>query len=113
MFRSDISPIDVNCSRSTVRTDYRSFKISKITSPTYYTYYRAGQDANITWINTTYGTINEIYLKEDNPKSMLRVPLATIATNVDASTGYYIWPIPIIFQQQTTTLSSFGVSVEL
>ncbi|KAI8371206.1 hypothetical protein EDC96DRAFT_501802 [Choanephora cucurbitarum] len=66
--------------------------IVSVTSPLTNTVYTAGQNATITWINPTVDVIPKIVLSQGNPSALLYV--STIAENVTAETGRYIWSIP-------------------
>ncbi|KAI8885965.1 hypothetical protein K501DRAFT_322113 [Backusella circina FSU 941] len=65
---------------------------ASISSPLTGTVYTAGSDATIAWYNPVVATISQINLLK-GPASAL-VPVASVATNVDASLGQYVWTIP-------------------
>ncbi|KAF7731504.1 hypothetical protein EC973_009268 [Apophysomyces ossiformis] len=66
--------------------------IVSITGPLRGAVLTAGESTTITWINPTVQTISKIALAKGDPAALQVV--ATIAENVDASTGSYTWNIP-------------------
>ncbi|KAI8883345.1 hypothetical protein K501DRAFT_219425 [Backusella circina FSU 941] len=66
--------------------------IVSITSPLSGTVYTAGQPAIITWIDQQVPVISKIALARGQPTALQ--PVATIAENVDASAGTYVWNVP-------------------
>ncbi|KAI7868512.1 hypothetical protein BDF14DRAFT_1794079 [Spinellus fusiger] len=66
--------------------------IISITSPLTGTRYQAGSDAIITWVNPNVDVISQILLAR-GPSTALQ-PIITIAQNVKASDGKYVWKIP-------------------
>ncbi|CAO3616197.1 unnamed protein product [Cunninghamella blakesleeana] len=64
-----------------------------VTSPLAGAKYKAGQDAIISWINPTQPAISQIVLVQ-GPSTALQ-PVTTIAQNVNAADGKYVWKIPI------------------
>jgi hypothetical protein len=65
---------------------------ASISAPLTGTVYAAGSDATIAWYAPVVSTISQINLLK-GPASAL-VPVASVATNVDAAAGQYVWTIP-------------------
>ncbi|KAG0178020.1 hypothetical protein DFQ29_004040 [Apophysomyces sp. BC1021] len=82
--------------------------IVSITSPLVGTTFTAGQPATISWINPTVQTISKIALAKGDPSALQVV--STIAENVAASTGSYIWNIPADIAPGTDYALELGTS---
>ncbi|CAO3619174.1 unnamed protein product [Cunninghamella echinulata] len=67
--------------------------IISVTSPLQGTKLKAGTDAVISWVNPSSPTISQIVLAQ-GPSTALQ-PVTTLAQNVNAADGKYIWKIPI------------------
>ncbi|EPB91286.1 hypothetical protein HMPREF1544_01802 [Mucor circinelloides 1006PhL] len=66
--------------------------IVSITSPLTGTVYTAGQPAIITWIDQQVPVIPKIVLAKGLPTALQ--PVSTIAQDVDANAGSYVWNVP-------------------
>ncbi|KAI8642203.1 hypothetical protein BD408DRAFT_443710 [Parasitella parasitica] len=85
--------------------------IVSITSPLTNTKYKAGGEAIISWINPSVATIPQIVLAK-GPSTALQ-PLMTIATNVNAADGKYVWKIPFEIESGSEYAFELGNSPDL
>ncbi|KAL0073770.1 Ser-Thr-rich glycosyl-phosphatidyl-inositol-anchored membrane family-domain-containing protein [Phycomyces blakesleeanus] len=85
--------------------------IIAITSPLTGTQYKAGTEAIISWVNPTVDTITQILLAK-GPSTALQ-PLMTVAQNVKASDGKYVWKIPAELADGDDYAFEFGTSPDM
>ncbi|KAI9027452.1 Ser-Thr-rich glycosyl-phosphatidyl-inositol-anchored membrane family-domain-containing protein [Phycomyces nitens] len=85
--------------------------IIAITSPLTGTQYKAGTEAIISWVNPTVDTITQILLAK-GPSTALQ-PLMTVAQNIKASDGKYVWKIPAELADGDDYAFEFGTSPDM
>ncbi|KAI8376350.1 uncharacterized protein BYT42DRAFT_517249 [Radiomyces spectabilis] len=85
--------------------------IVSVTSPLSGTKYKAGSEAIISWINPAVPNIPQIVLAR-GPSSALQ-PVMTIAQNVNAADGKYVWKIPLEIENGDEYAFEIGQSPDL